>query len=84
MDLEPFSFYLSAWEEDRHTIAQANIELDEKLNIVQDIVDARRQGNFVLVNKSRSGLRGRQPRSNWFRSPRRSFHSSSMTTPTAR
>ncbi len=52
MDLEPFSFYLSAWEEDRHTIAQANIELDEQLNIVQDIVDARRQGNFVLVNKS--------------------------------
>jgi DNA-directed RNA polymerase subunit beta len=35
MDLEPFSFYLSAWEEDRHTIAQANIELDAdlKLNI---------------------------------------------------
>ncbi|WP_263383381.1 DNA-directed RNA polymerase subunit beta [Granulicella arctica] len=52
MDLEPFSFYLSAWEEDRHTIAQANVELDEKLNIVQDIVDARRQGNFVLVNKA--------------------------------
>jgi DNA-directed RNA polymerase subunit beta len=52
MDLEPFSFYLSAWEEDRHTIAQANIELDANLNIVQDIVDARRQGNFVLVNKS--------------------------------
>jgi len=52
MDLEPFSFYLSAWEEDRHTIAQANVELDADLNIVQDIVDARRQGNFVLVNKS--------------------------------
>jgi DNA-directed RNA polymerase subunit beta len=52
MDLEPFSFYLSAWEEDRHTIAQANVQLDEHLNIVQDIVDARRQGNFVLVNKS--------------------------------
>src|ERR1700760_3038842 len=52
MDLAPYSFYLSAWEEDRHTIAQANIELDEKLNIVQDVVDARRQGNFVLVNKS--------------------------------
>ena len=52
MDLAPFSFYLSAWEEDRHTIAQANIELDEHLNIVQDIVDARRQGNFVLVNKA--------------------------------
>ncbi|MDE1177215.1 MAG: DNA-directed RNA polymerase subunit beta [Edaphobacter sp.] len=52
MDLIPFSFYLSAWEEDRHTIAQANIELDEEQNIVQDIVDARRQGNFILVNKA--------------------------------
>jgi DNA-directed RNA polymerase subunit beta len=52
MDLQPFSFYLSAWEEDRHTIAQANIDLDEHLNIVQNVVDARRQGNFVLVNKS--------------------------------
>jgi len=52
MDLAPFSFYLSAWEEDRHTIAQANIELDVNLNIVQDVVDARRQGNFVLVNKA--------------------------------
>ncbi len=51
MDLAPFSFYLSAWEEDRHTIAQANIELDEKLNIVPEIVDARRH-DFVLVNKS--------------------------------
>ena len=52
MDLDPFSFYLSAWEEDRHTIAQANIELDENGRIVQDIVDARRQGNFVLVSKA--------------------------------
>ena len=52
MDIEPFSFYLSAWEEDRHTIAQANIELNSDLHIVQDIVDARRQGNFVLVSKS--------------------------------
>jgi DNA-directed RNA polymerase subunit beta len=51
-EVAPYSFYLSAWEEDRHTIAQANIELDEKQNIVQDIVDARRQGNFVLVNKA--------------------------------
>src|SRR5438874_1158097 len=52
VEFEPFSFYLSAWEEDRHTIAQANIELNEKGAIVQDVVDARRQGNFVLVNKA--------------------------------
>jgi DNA-directed RNA polymerase subunit beta len=28
IDFEPFSFYLSAWEEDRHVIAQANAEVD--------------------------------------------------------
>jgi DNA-directed RNA polymerase subunit beta len=46
---EPFSFYLSAWEEDRHVIAQANIELDEKGRIVAELVNARKSGNFVLV-----------------------------------
>jgi DNA-directed RNA polymerase subunit beta len=49
IDWEPFSFYLSAWEEDRHTIAQANVELDDKGRIVSDLVNARRAGNFVLV-----------------------------------
>ena len=48
----PFSFYLSAWEEDRHTIAQANIRFDEDGKILDELVNARRQGNFVLVNRS--------------------------------
>ncbi len=52
IEFDPFSFYLSAWEEDRHTIAQANIELDSTGHIVDDLVNARRQGNFVLVNRS--------------------------------
>jgi DNA-directed RNA polymerase subunit beta len=51
IDFEPYSFYLSAWEEDRHTIAQANVKLDENKHIVLDLVNARRQGNFVLVNR---------------------------------
>ncbi len=51
IEFEPYSFYLSAWEEDRHTIAQANVDLDEKNNIKEDLVNARRQGNFVLVNR---------------------------------
>ncbi|HEX3940309.1 MAG TPA: DNA-directed RNA polymerase subunit beta [Acidobacteriaceae bacterium] len=51
IEYEPYSFYLSAWEEDRHTIAQANVELGEKGNIVEELVNARRQGNFVLVNR---------------------------------
>src|SRR6266568_4842674 len=50
-ELEPFSFYLSAWEEDKHVIAQANVELDEKGRIVGDLVNARKAGNFVLVSQ---------------------------------
>ncbi len=52
IEVEPYSFYLSAWEEDKHTIAQANVELDENGNIVEELVNARKQGNFVLVNRS--------------------------------
>jgi DNA-directed RNA polymerase subunit beta len=51
VEVEPFSFYLSAWEEDRHTIAQANIELDDKGKIAGELVNARKAGNFVLVNR---------------------------------
>ncbi len=49
IDQIPFSFYLSAWEEDKHTIAQANIEFNAEGVITEDLVNARRQGNFVLV-----------------------------------
>ena len=52
IDWIPFSFYQSAWEEDRHTIAQANIEFDENGHITEELVNARRQGNFVLVNRA--------------------------------
>ncbi|MBV9479324.1 MAG: DNA-directed RNA polymerase subunit beta [Acidobacteria bacterium] len=51
VDYEPHSFYLSAWEEDRHVIAQANVELDDKGRIVNELVNARKSGNFVLVNR---------------------------------
>ena len=50
-EVEPYSFYLSAWEEDRHVIAQANVELDDKGRIATDLVNARKAGNFVLVSK---------------------------------
>jgi DNA-directed RNA polymerase subunit beta len=52
IDTIPYSFYLSAWEEDKHTIAQANIEFNDEGVITEDLVNARRQGNFVLVNKA--------------------------------
>ncbi len=43
--------YLSAWEEDKYMVAQANVELDEKGRIVPDLVDARQAGNFVLKHR---------------------------------
>ena len=51
IDFEPFSFYLSAWEEDRHVIAQANAEIDDKGRIVAELVNARKAGNFVLTSR---------------------------------
>ncbi|MGH9453421.1 MAG: DNA-directed RNA polymerase subunit beta, partial [Terriglobia bacterium] len=48
---EPFSFYLSAWEEDQHVIAQANVPVDEKGRITNELVNARQAGNFVLVRR---------------------------------
>src|SRR4030081_3398308 len=50
-EIEPFSFYLSAWEEDRHTIAQANVNLDEKGRITAEILTTPKDANFVLVNR---------------------------------
>ena len=48
---EPYSFYLSAWEEDQHIIAQANVAIDEKGRITHELVNARQAGNFVLVRR---------------------------------
>ncbi len=43
--------YLSAWEEDKYIIAQANVELDDKGRIVSELVNARQAGNFVLKHR---------------------------------
>src|SRR5450631_3177613 len=43
--------YLSAWEEDKYTIAQANVEIDDKGYIVSDLCNARQAGNFVLKHR---------------------------------
>jgi DNA-directed RNA polymerase subunit beta len=51
LESEPYSFYLSAWEEDQYIIAQANVEVDEKGRIVHELVNARQAGNFVLKRR---------------------------------
>src|SRR5664280_2301928 len=50
-EFEAHCEFLSAWEEDKWTIAQANVELDEKGRIVPDLSNARQAGNFVLKGR---------------------------------
>jgi DNA-directed RNA polymerase subunit beta len=50
-EYEPHCDYLSAWEEDRFTIAQANVQLDEKEQIAQELVNARLAGNSSLQTR---------------------------------
>src|SRR5256886_9037657 len=48
---EPFPFYLTAWEEDKHVVGQANIQLDETGYIVNERNAARRAGEFILAHR---------------------------------
>jgi DNA-directed RNA polymerase subunit beta len=50
-EFEAHCEYLSAWEEDKYTVAQANVELDQSHRIVGDLVNARQAGNFVLKRR---------------------------------
>src|ERR1700676_5184666 len=51
IEYEAHCDYLAAWEEDKYTIAQANGALDEKGHIVNELVNARQAGNFVLKHR---------------------------------
>jgi len=50
-EAEPHIFYLSAWEEDRWNIAQANADLERSGRFVQEMVQARSAGNFILTHR---------------------------------
>ncbi|MGZ8792079.1 MAG: DNA-directed RNA polymerase subunit beta, partial [Thermoanaerobaculia bacterium] len=52
-EAEPYAFYLSAWDEERYTIAQANVILDDEGNLVHDRVIARQSGDFVSIEKEK-------------------------------
>jgi DNA-directed RNA polymerase subunit beta len=53
LEYEPYSYYLSAWEEDQYVIAQANAAVDEKGRFTTDRVNARQAGNFILTPKDK-------------------------------
>ncbi|MEQ1606836.1 MAG: DNA-directed RNA polymerase subunit beta [Pyrinomonadaceae bacterium] len=48
---EPWPFYLTAWEEDKWIIGQANIELDAKGNFVNERNAARQKGEFITADR---------------------------------
>jgi DNA-directed RNA polymerase subunit beta len=47
----PHCFYLTAWEEEKYNIAQANAPFDDKGDFINDIISARQAGNFRLLPK---------------------------------
>ncbi|SDD63113.1 DNA-directed RNA polymerase subunit beta [Rhodospira trueperi] len=48
--------YMSAMEEGRHTVAQANAELDENGRFATDLVSARHAGDYEMVDPSKVDL----------------------------
>ncbi len=47
--VEPHCYYLTAWEEEKYNIAQANAAVDGKGRFVNELVSARQRGNFRLI-----------------------------------
>ena len=48
---EAYCFYLTAWEEEKFNIAQANAPVDEKGYFQRDLISARQLGDFKLIPK---------------------------------
>jgi DNA-directed RNA polymerase subunit beta len=48
--------YMSAMEEGKYTIAQANAELDEKAQFVSDLVSCRKGGDYILSPRDQIDL----------------------------
>jgi DNA-directed RNA polymerase subunit beta len=53
VEVEPHAFYLSAWEEEKYIIAQANARLDENSVFVSERVISRAGGDFITPERDR-------------------------------
>ena len=51
-EFEPYPFYLTAWEEDKWIIGQANIELDARGTLVNERNAARQKGEFITAGRA--------------------------------
>ena len=47
-EYQAYCHYLSAWQEDKYVIAQANIEVNSKGRIVPELANCRVAGDFQL------------------------------------
>ncbi|MDH3961061.1 MAG: DNA-directed RNA polymerase subunit beta, partial [Desulfuromonadales bacterium] len=54
--------YFSALQEEGHAIAQANAPLDKKNCFVNELVNARKNGEFMLINREEIGLMDVSPK----------------------
>src|SRR5690606_26300643 len=54
--------YLSAMEEQKHTVAQASAELDEDKRFVEELVSARQNGEFVMAPRDQITLMDVSPK----------------------
>ncbi len=50
--VEPHCFYLTAWEEEKYNIAQANAPVTERGRFNNELVSARQAGNFRLIPRN--------------------------------
>ena len=54
--------YLSAMEEQKHTVAQANAELDDEGGFVEEIVSSRQAGDFLMAPRDQITLMDVSPK----------------------
>jgi len=59
---KPHAFYLAAWEEENLNIAQANAQVDDKGNLVDDKVIARSGGEFLVIDRDQVNFIDVSPR----------------------
>ena len=59
---EMHAFYLSAWEEDEHVIAQANVRVDKDGAIQDEDVTVRVAGETKIVSKDKVTLMDVSPK----------------------
>ncbi len=84
VDAEPYAFYLSAWDEEKYIIAQANARTRRERQLRPATGSSRAPAATSSPSSATASTTWTSAPSSWCRWPRRSSRSSRTTTPTAR